>query len=92
MQRQGLIDALRKASGDVEGISLAMKRILTSLIEGNAKHALAQENAVVAASNLALVAQSASTAVLDFRRLMEEVGFNAVSFKGQYLWARAYID
>jgi hypothetical protein len=79
------MDSLRKASGDVEATNLAMKRILASLIEGNAEHALAQQNAVVAASSLALVSQSATVAVADFRQLMEEVGFNVVSFRGLHL-------
>jgi hypothetical protein len=73
------MDALKRASGDVEATNLAMKRILATLMEGNAEHALAQENAVMATSDLALVAQTATVAVVDFRRLMEEVGFNVVS-------------
>jgi hypothetical protein len=62
-----------------------MKRILTSMMEGNAEHALAQESAIVATSGLALVAQSATGAVMDFRRLVEEVGFNVVSSRGLHL-------
>lgn len=78
------MDSLRKASEDVDATNSAMKRILTSLMKGNAEHALAQENAMVATSGLALVAQSATSAAVDFRRLMDEVGFNVVSFRGQH--------
>jgi hypothetical protein len=62
-----------------------MKRILASLMEGNAEHALARENAVMATSGLTVVAQSATGAVVEFRRLMEEVGFNVVSPERRYL-------
>ena len=79
------MDSLRKASGNVNATNSAMKRILASLMEGNAEHALAQENAIVATSGLALVAQSATGAVVDLRRLMGEVGFNVVSFRGLHL-------
>jgi len=85
------MEALRKASGDVEATNSAMKRILTSLMEGNAEHALAQENAITATSGLALAAQSATGAVVDFRRLMEEVGFNVVSCRELYLETKAYL-
>lgn len=73
------MNALKKASGDVESTNLAMNRILTSLMEGNAEHALAQENAAMATSGLALVAQSATLAIVDIRRLIEGLGFNVVS-------------
>ena len=52
---------------------------------GNAEHALAQENAILATSGLALVAQSATAAVVDFRQLMEEAGFNVASSRGLLL-------
>jgi hypothetical protein len=54
-------------------------------MEGNSEHALAQENAKEATSGLALVAQSATGAVSDLLRLMEEVGFNVVSSRGLHL-------
>jgi hypothetical protein len=72
------MESHRKASRDVEATNSAMKRILISLMEGNAEHALAQENAIIATSGLAIVARSATDAVVDLRRLMEEVGFNVV--------------
>lgn len=73
------MNVLRKSSNEVEATSLAMKRILKNLMEGNAEHALAQEKAVMATSGLALAAQNAIVAVVDFRRLMDEVGSNVVS-------------
>jgi hypothetical protein len=86
------MDSLRKASGDVDATNSAVKRILTSLMEGNAEHALVQENAKIATSGLALVAQNATGAVVDFLRLMEEVGSNVVSSRGLHLYTKTYID
>jgi hypothetical protein len=86
------MESLRKASRDVEATNSAMKRILISLMEGNAEHALAQENAIVATSGLALVARSATDAVVDFRRLMEEVGLNVVCSRWRHLEAKAYLS
>ncbi len=85
------MESLRKASGDVEATNSAMKRILTSLMEGNAEHALAQENAKVATSSLELVAQSATGAILDFRQLMDEVGFNVVCPRRLHLYPQTYL-
>jgi hypothetical protein len=84
------MESIRQASEDVNASNLAVKRILTSLMEGNAEHALAQEKAIVATSGLALVAEGATEAVVNFRQLMEEVGFNVVSSRWQDLEARAY--
>jgi len=73
------MEALRSASDNIEATNLAMLRILNSLVEGNAEHAHAQQDAVAAASDLAIIARNANVAVLDFRQLMLEVNFNVVS-------------
>jgi len=86
------MDSLRKASVDIDTTNSAVKRILKSLMEGNAEHALAQENAKLATSGLTLVTQSATGAIVGFLRFVEEVGCNVVSSKGLHLYTKTYID
>ena len=55
---------------------MAVIRILKSLIEANAEHALAQQNAVAATSDLTLATQNANG---EIRQLMDELQMNLVS-------------
>jgi hypothetical protein len=71
------MDAMKSASGNLEATNVAMRAILKIMMEGNAEHALAQQQAIVATSDLAIVSQNT---VVDFRQLMADVGFNLVCF------------
>jgi hypothetical protein len=51
-------------------------RILKSLVEGNAEHAYAQQNAAAATSDLMIASQNAN---IEIRQLMAEIRMRMVS-------------
>jgi hypothetical protein len=81
------MEALKSASGNVEATNIALTKILNSLMQGNAEHALAQQTAVAATSDLAVIAQNTNDA---FRQLMMEVNYNVVgAIRGYLLFTHA---